>query len=104
VGIISDRDVQRYSPSVLEPHTEEEYNQVFEATPITKVMTRKPIMVRADAPLAEAVHLLYTKRIGALLVGKNGELEGILSVTDLLGVLLEQLTGANKTKSASGMA
>src|SRR5947209_11678789 len=34
VGIISDRDVSRLSPSMLANMTPEDYNRVFEATPI----------------------------------------------------------------------
>jgi len=100
VGIISDRDVSRLAPSILSKQSQEEYNQVFENTPITMAMTKDPISVLPSAPIAEAVHLLYTKRIGALLAVEDGELKGILSVSDMLG-LLNELLAPDKSKDAS---
>jgi acetoin utilization protein AcuB len=100
VGIISDRDVSRFSPSVLERHTEQEYNDVFEGTPITKVMTKNPLSVSPDAPIVEAVRLLYTTKVGAVLAVTDGKLEGILSVSDMLGLLNELLAG--KSEGAVG--
>jgi acetoin utilization protein AcuB len=93
VGIISDRDVLRLSPSVLEHHTEQEYNDVFESTAITKVMTPNPLTVSPDSPITDAVQILYTTKVGAVLVVKDGSLEGILSVSDMLGLLNELLAG-----------
>jgi acetoin utilization protein AcuB len=96
VGIISDRDVSRFSPSVLERHTEKEYNEVFEGTPITKVMTANPLTVSPDAPITEAVQVLYTTKVGAVLAVRDGKLEGILSVSDMLGLLNELLSGRSE--------
>src|SRR5437764_9901593 len=68
VGIISDRDILRLTPSILSGETtEEEYNRVFEETPITKAMTKNPLTVSTGAPIEEAVQLLYSKKIGAVL-------------------------------------
>jgi len=101
VGIISDRDVARLAPSRLGHITPEEYNSIFEATPITQAMTRNPITVTPETPVADAVGVLYSKRIGALpVVHEDGKLAGILSVSDMLGLLNEMLT--EKTAGASG--
>lgn len=100
VGIISDRDVSRLAPSRLGHITPEEYNSIFEATPITQAMTRNPISVTPDTPVAEAVNVLYSKRIGALPVVEDGRLAGILSVSDMLGLLNEMLT--EKAAGAGG--
>jgi acetoin utilization protein AcuB len=103
VGIISDRDVARLAPSMLAQMTPEEYNRVFEATPITKAMTKNPMTVSPDAPVAEAVALLYTKKIGALLAVEEGKLIGILTVNDMLGLLNELLTGSQTSTEASSL-
>lgn len=100
VGIISDRDVSRLAPSILSKQSQEEYNQVFESTPITMAMTKDPLCISPQAPIAEAVNLLYTKKIGALLAVEDGELKGILSVSDMLG-LLNELLAPNKSTDAS---
>ncbi len=101
VGIISDRDVSRLAPSMLAQMTPEDYNRVFEATPITVAMTKNPMIVSPEAPVAEAVALLYTKKIGALLAVEDGKLVGILTVNDMLGLLNELLTGSPTPSEAS---
>ncbi len=100
VGIISDRDVSRLAPSILSKQSQEEYNQVFESTPITMAMTKNPLSISPSAPIGEAVQILYTKKIGALLAVEDGELKGILSVSDMLG-LLNELLAENKSTDAS---
>lgn len=100
VGIISDRDVSRLAPSILSKQSQEEYNQVFENTPITMAMTKDPLCISPQAPISEAVNILYTKKIGALLAVEDGELKGILSVSDMLG-LLNELLAPDKSKDAS---
>jgi len=87
VGILSDRDVSRLAPSMLARVTQEEYNRVFESTPLKQVMTKKPITIAPDAPIAEAVAVLHAKKIGALLVVENEKLVGILTTSDMLGLL-----------------
>lgn len=101
VGIISDRDVSRLAPSILSGQSQEEYNQVFENTPITMAMTKNPITILPGAPIAEAVQLLYTKKIGGLLAVEDGELKGILTVSDMLGLLNELLSNGEKAANAS---
>jgi acetoin utilization protein AcuB len=103
VGIISDRDVSRLAPSMLAQMTPEDYNRVFEATPITKAMTKDPMMVSPDAPVAEAVSLLYTKKIGALLAVEDGKLMGILTVNYMLGLLNELLSETQTSSEASSL-
>lgn len=104
VGIVSDRDILRLTPSVLsEITTEEEYNKIFEETPITKAMTVDPLSISPDAPVSEAVHMLNSRKIGAVLAIKDDELTGIFTVTDALGLLNELLSGGNKNRTLSGV-
>jgi len=101
VGIISDRDVSRMAPSILTDITPEEYNSVFESTPITKAMTKNPITVPPESSIREAVSILYTKKIGALLVVDKGKLIGILTVNDMLGLLNGLLSRKEQSAEAS---
>ncbi len=101
VGIISDRDVARMAPSILGQMTPEEYNRIFEATPITVAMTKNPLTIGPDEPISKAVEQLYTKKIGALLVVKDGGLEGILTVSDMLGLLNELLAEKGNAAGAA---
>jgi CBS domain-containing protein len=92
IGIISDRDVARLAPSMLTKLPQEEYNRIFETTAISSVMTKNPITIAVDAPIAEAVEILHRKKIGALLVVEGGKLVGILTVSDMLGLLHKLVT------------
>ena len=87
VGILTDRDVARFAPSMFLPLSPQEYNRVFEETLIAKVMTRDPLSTTPDAPLAEAVHLLHQNRLGCLPVIEEGRLVGIITTTDMLRAL-----------------
>lgn len=100
VGIISDRDVSRMAPSMLSRMTPEEYNQIFEATPITVAMTKNPITAAPELPIRDAVAMLYEKKIGAIVVTEKDKVIGILTVTDMLG-LLNALLSQGQTSSAS---
>jgi acetoin utilization protein AcuB len=101
VGIISDRDVSRLAPSVLTTHDQEEYNRVFESTPIAQAMTKDPITVAVGATVLEAVQLLYEKKISGLCVMDGDSLQGIITVTDMLAVLIEMLGGSKSTAMMS---
>jgi len=88
VGLVSDRDIQRATPSLLGKVSQEEYNRIFETTPITRIMRRDVLTVAPTTPIRDAVRLLYENKLGCLPVveGEN-HLVGIVTVTDLLGVL-----------------
>jgi acetoin utilization protein AcuB len=91
VGIITQRDVKQFAPSVLSGIGPDEYNQLMESTPISRVMTRQPATVKPDQSMFEAVKILTSRRIGCLPVVENGELKGILTTTDMLKLLSRML-------------
>ena len=91
IGIISDRDVSRLAPSVLSSLGPDEYNKVFEGTPIALAMTKELVTIHPDAPVQQAVQLMTDKKISSVLVAEaDGKLVGIITTTDLLS-LLERL-------------
>lgn len=91
VGVITERDVKQFAPSILSGITPDEYNQLMETTPISRVMTRDPLTVKPDQPVFEAARILSSKRIGCLPVVKHGELKGIITTTDMLRLLVRLL-------------
>jgi acetoin utilization protein AcuB len=99
VGVITERDVKQFAPSVLSGISAENYNSIMETTPISRVMTRSPIAVRPEQSILEAARLLYTERLGCLPVVQDGELVGIITTTDMLKVLTQILE-----KQASALA
>jgi len=91
VGVITERDVKQYAPSVLSGISAEDYNSIMETTPISRVMARSPITVRPEQSVLEAAKLLYAKRLGCLPVIQDSELVGIITTTDMLKVLAQIL-------------
>ncbi len=91
VGLLSDRDLQRLTPSLLGKITQEEYNAIFEETQLERVMTRNPITTAPDVPLREVAAILQEKKLGCLPVVEADRLIGIVTKGDMLRVLLRLL-------------
>ncbi|MGA3327314.1 MAG: CBS domain-containing protein [Terriglobia bacterium] len=91
VGIVTERDVKHYTPSILSGIPPEEYNRLMATTPLSKIMSRNPTTIEPGKSVYEAAHILYEHRIGCLPVVENGELKGIITSTDMLKLLLQFL-------------
>jgi acetoin utilization protein AcuB len=89
VGIVTERDVKQFAPSLLSGTTAEEYNAIMETTPISRVMTKNPVTLRPDQPIFEAAKFMHQRRVGCMPVVENGELVGIVTTTDLLALLMK---------------
>lgn len=100
VGVLTDRDVARFAPTMLLPLPPQEYNRVFEDTPVGKLMTRNPVSTAPDAPLAEAVELLYQNRLGCLPVLEGNQLVGIITRKDMLRALHDLITPSSESEGA----
>ncbi|MCI0402164.1 MAG: CBS domain-containing protein [Acidobacteria bacterium] len=95
VGLLSDRDVQRAAPSMFGEVSPEEYNRIFETTPVSRVMVKEPQTATVDMPIPEAVGIMHQNKYGALpVVDSGGRLAGIITTTDLLGLLHRVLSGS----------
>jgi len=86
-GILTERDLWRFSPTMLIPLSQKDYNRVFEETTIGKVMHREPQTVAPDAPRRKAVDLMFKNRLGCLPVMEAERLVGIITVRDMLRAL-----------------
>lgn len=94
VGLVTDRDIKRATPSVLSGATREDYERVLRETRLARVMTRDPRTISPDAPLREAVGVFARHKYGALpVVDAEGAMVGILSQYDAVRVLLALLEG-----------
>jgi len=92
VGIVSDRDIRKASPSLLSGVDMTEYQEVLSNTPISRVMTREPFTVTPETDLKDAVQIILDKRIGAIPVVNGNELVGMFSDFQGLGVLVKLLS------------
>ena len=88
VGLLAEGDLKRAQPSTLSD-SEEEFNRVMEATPLSRIMIDKPMTVTEETPLLEAARTLHNTKFGALPVLRGGRLVGILTDSDLLGCLVD---------------
>lgn len=93
VGLVSDRDIRRASPSLLSGIGKNDYEQVLEDTPVGRIMTREPFTVTETTPLVDAVSALVEKKFGSLPVVDGNEIVGIFTDIDALEILLSKLKG-----------
>jgi CBS domain-containing protein len=90
-GIFTERDMWRFSPSLLLPTSQQDYNAVFEETLLEKVMSRNPQTIAPDAPLTQALDQITQNRHGCLPVMETDQLVGIITIRDMLRVLYDLL-------------
>lgn len=97
VGLVCHHDLLRLTVDellrdvpVLRPR-EQYLEQQEENTFVARVMTRDPVTVTPQTPIASAAELLVEAKVGCLPVVENGQLVGIVTETDLLGGLLQLL-------------
>ena len=91
VGLVTDKDLKHYSPSILSGLPIEEYNRLMESTPLSKIMTRILLTIEPEQSVREAAQILNDRRIGCLPVVEGSELKGIVTTTDLVKLLLHLL-------------
>jgi CBS domain-containing protein/nucleotide-binding universal stress UspA family protein len=99
-GIITDRDVRTTMPSPATGLAMGEIRYLLDRLPVERVMTRSVVTIGPDAPVADAVTLVLTHRIGALPVMEGDRLAGIITETDLLRALGAISTGGTKAQAA----
>jgi acetoin utilization protein AcuB len=99
VGLITDRDLGRASPSILGRTSQEEYNQVFQQNTIRRIMVKNPVTVTPDSLLGDAVAMLHENKWGCVPVCEDGKLVGILTMTDVLRYTLTTLETSGGSNS-----
>ena len=96
VGIVTDRDLKRASPSdstTLEVH---ELLFLISKIKVRKIMTKDPITVPYDFTVEEAAEVFLRKGIsGAPVVDQEGQIVGTITKEDLFRVLIS-LTGVGR--------
>ena len=84
VGIITDRDVRLVMNSPLVLHGRWQDEEILDHVTAESCMTPDPMTVTPDTPAYHAANMLSIYKFGALPVVDNGELVGIITVTDFL--------------------
>lgn len=91
VGVLTDRDAKRASPSALIPAQREVWEKVVHETRLARIMTRDPWTAGPDDPISSALRRFVEDRIGCLPVVEAGRLVGIVTARDLLRAMLRVL-------------
>lgn len=91
IGIVTDRDLRRATPSLLTGIDRDSFDKFLDETRVDQVMTRNPYTVTPSMSLKDAAKILIDQRFGALPVIEGGKLVGIVTETDLLKALHDML-------------
>jgi CBS domain-containing protein len=83
VGVVTDRDIVRALP---------DYPEGIARARVADVMTREPLTLAEDSSIVEGMGRLRLRGVRrAPVTAANGDLVGIVSLDDCLGIVAEQL-------------
>lgn len=90
VGIITDRDVRLVMNSPLLLHGRWQDEEILDEMTAESCMTPDPMTVSPETSAYQAANMLSIYKFGAMPVVRNGELVGIITVTDFLNYFAMQ--------------
>lgn len=91
VGVLTDRDIKRATPSALDPSQREVWERIVKETTLAKVMTRDPSTLGPEASMRDVLSAFVEDRIGCMLVVEEGKLVGIVTASDMFRTMLASL-------------
>jgi acetoin utilization protein AcuB len=91
VGILSDRDIRQSWASPATSLSTHELNYLLSQITVEMVMIRKIVTVPPDTTIERAAQIMQEHRISALPVVEDDKPRGIITTTDVMGVLLEAI-------------
>ncbi|MBR3840349.1 MAG: CBS domain-containing protein [Erysipelotrichales bacterium] len=99
VGIITDGNIQKASPSKATSLSIHEINYLLSKCTVADYMTKNVVTCSADLLLEEAVEIMKTKKVSCLPVLEDGKLTGIITETDMFEAFTD-LLGFNEKGSS----
>lgn len=87
-GIVTLGDIRGALPSPASMPNSFELTYLYTTLSVDKIMTREPVTIAPDAPLAEAAAWMLDRKIGGLPVLQQDKLVGILSESDIFRALV----------------
>ena len=91
VGIVSDRDLKQYWASPATSLSTHELNYLLEKVVVSMIMVKTVVTVSVSTTIERAAYVMQQNRISALPVMDGDELVGIITSTDVMGVLLQAI-------------
>ena len=90
VGIVTDRDLRKASPSSATTLSVHEVDYLLSKALIKDIMTKKVLSIGSEATIEEAALVMYNNRIGGVpVVDKNQDVVGIITETDIFKCLVD---------------
>lgn len=91
VGILSDRDLKQYWASPATSLSTHELNYLLQQVIVEMIMITPVITIAPNTTIERAALIMQENDINALPVMENDELVGIITSTDVMGVLLSAI-------------
>lgn len=91
VGILSDRDLKQYWASPATTLSNHELGYLLEKILVKMIMVKTVVTISTDTTIERAAFIMQTNNINSLPVMEQGELVGIITSTDVMGVLLDAI-------------
>jgi acetoin utilization protein AcuB len=97
VGIVSDRDVRQSWASPATTLSVHELNYLLTQLTVEHIMVKKIITISPGTTIERAAYIMQQNRINALPVIESEKLVGIITSTDVMGVLLRAIGFGEKS-------
>jgi acetoin utilization protein AcuB len=91
VGILSDRDLKQYWASPATTLSNHELNYLLQQVVVEMIMVRAVITISSNTTIERAALVMQEHDINALPVMEDDKLVGIITSTDVMGVLLDAI-------------
>jgi len=92
IGVITDRDLKEAAPSGATGLDVYELNYLLLRMKVRDLIKKEPITIKPTNSVEKAALLMHDHKIGCLpVVEESGNLIGVITETDLLGVMVEIL-------------
>ncbi len=91
MGLVSDKDIKKYWASPATTLSSHELNYLLQQVLVETVMVKTVITITTDTTIERAALIMQEDDINALPVMEDSELVGIITSTDVLGVLLNAI-------------
>jgi len=91
IGILSDRDLKQNWASPANTLSTHELDYVLEKILVKMIMVKTVVTITTETTIERAAQIMQSNNINSLPVMENDELVGIITGTDVMGVLLEAI-------------
>lgn len=92
VGLVSDGDISRVSPSPATTLAEYEISSLLDQLKVKNIMSKRVIAINADATIEEAAYLMERNNISGLpVVSDVGVVVGVITARDILRAFVNMM-------------